>query len=40
MELMTPVKTIEELDATVRRSIYSLLEEADGDYDPATIERS
>lgn len=35
MELMTPVKTIGELDATVRRSIYSLLEESDGDYDPA-----
>lgn len=39
MELMTPVKTIGELDATVRRSIYSLLEETDGDYDPALSTR-
>lgn len=39
MELMTPVKTIGELDVTVRRSIYSLLEEADGDYDPALSAR-
>lgn len=40
MELMTPVKTIGELDATVRRLIYSLLEDADEDYSPTLRDRA